>query len=159
TEAANAGGMNRDQPVKGVPLADIARDLGPTPDLCAVVVGKTLGQVVRQVRLARYAPHDRHRAVARDEVTPVLLRLLDAHPRNEIAPRADDARREALLDQVFDPAIRGIEVLRTDAGVVRFPGETRFVRAARVKRGHVRIKAGNDLNDVEALLLPVRGQR
>ena len=39
---------------------------------------------------------------------------------------------------MFDPAIRGIEVLRTNAGVVRFPGETRFVRAGRKDRRSVR---------------------
>src|SRR6266566_3289001 len=77
------------------------------------------------------------------------------HPGDEITPRTDDARSEALLDQVSKTLIGGIEVFGSDARVVRLPWVTGFVGAARVERRHVRVKAGNDLNDIKAFFFPV----
>src|SRR5439155_21249856 len=77
------------------------------------------------------------------------------HPGDEITPRTDDARSEPLLDQVSKTLIGGIEVFGSDARVVRLPWVTGFVGAARVERRHVRVKAGNDLNDIIAFFFPV----
>ena len=154
-ETVDAGGVNGDEAMKRIDFAKITHDLGPAFDLRAVVVGKPLCEIIGQVCLAGGTPHDRQGAVTRDEVAPVLFHFLHSHPRDEITPRADDARRETLIDEVSKPSIGGIEIFGSDAAVVGLPGVTGFVGAARVERRHVRIKAGNDLNDVKALFFPV----
>src|SRR6266700_1758116 len=77
------------------------------------------------------------------------------HPGDEITPRTDDARSEALLDQGSKTLIGGIEVFGADARVVRRPWVTGFVGATRVERRHVRVKAGNDLTAIPAFFFPV----
>ena len=64
-----------------------------------------------------------------------------------------------MLDQILNPQIGRIEVPRIDAGVVRLPGEPRFVRASRVKRRHVGIEPGDNLDYREALPDAVGHQR
>ena len=51
----------------------------------------------------------------------MLLGLFDAHQRHEVAPRADDARREALVDEILKSLVGGIEILGANAGVVLLP--------------------------------------
>ena len=82
----------------------------------------------------------------------------DAHPLDEVAPAADHAGGEAAAHEVLHADVRHVEVGGVDAGVVLFPGEAGFVGAARVERGHIRVEAGHDLDDGEALGGAVGGE-
>ena len=66
----------------------------------------------------------------------MLLRLLDTHPLDVVTPRAHDARRQTLLNQILQSPIGRVEILRTNARVIRFPWKSRLVRVT-----------GNELED------------
>jgi hypothetical protein len=89
----------------------------------------------------------------------VLLRLFHAHELDEVTPRAHDAWCEAGLDEMGEAPICGVEVLGSDAGVLRFPWKTGLVRPARIEWRHVGVKTGYDLNDVKPFRFSVRRQR
>src|SRR5262249_12596603 len=150
---------NRDEPVKWVCLTKIPRNLRPFLHLRPVVIGKSLREVVREIRLACDAPYDGICAVPRDEVAPVLLCFLDTHQGHEVAARAHDTGRQTLLNEVAKPLVSGVEVFRPDPYEILLPGKTRLVRAARIERGHVRIESRNNLNHRKALLNPVGRER
>src|ERR1041384_1284821 len=88
----------------------------------------------------------------------MLFGFLDAHRGNVMTPRAEDARHETLLNQMRDALVGSVEVFRADRGVIRRPRKTSLMRAARVEWKHVRIKAGDDLDDVETFLLSVSSE-
>ena len=144
--------------MKGIDAAHVPAQLGPAPLLEGRVLGFRLREVIRHGTFAGQAPDHGIGSPAGDQVPPVLLQFGHAHPGQEIAPTGDDARRQAMLDQILNPQIGRIEVPRIDAGVVRLPGEPRFVRAARVKRRHVGIESCDNLDYREALVHAVGHQ-
>src|SRR5882672_741500 len=150
-----SGRMNRQQPMIWVVCADETQHITPILRLLAVVVGKYFDLIPREIRLTRRAPQHRPRTVARDKITPMLLHFLDAHPGHVMTPRAENARREALLDEISNALVCRVEVFRPDASVVCCPRKTRLVRAARIEGVHVGIESRDDLDDVESLLLPI----
>ncbi len=89
----------------------------------------------------------------------MLLHALDSQPGEVIAPRPDDARRDACIHQVQNPAVGRIEVLGPDRSIVVRPGKTGLVSPARVEGRHIRIETCHDLDDIEPLADAVLRQR
>ena len=45
----------------------------------------------------------------------MLFHLFDAHPGHVMAPGAEDAGREALIDEICEALVRRIEIFRANA--------------------------------------------
>src|SRR5882672_3117426 len=88
----------------------------------------------------------------------MLFHFLHAHPWHEITPGSNDARREALFDQITEALVGGIEVFRPNPGVIGWVRIARFIGSARVERKHVWIQTRDELDDVKALCLSVGGK-
>ena len=142
-----------------IDAAHVPAELSPTTLLKRRVFGFRFREVIRHGAFPCQAPDDRIGSPTGYEIPPVLLQFRHAHPGQEIAPTADDARRQAMLDQILNSQIGRVEVPGIDAGVVRLPGEPGFVRAARVKRRHVGIESCDNLDYREALVHAVGHQR
>src|ERR1700735_3085258 len=94
--------------------SDIAEHLGPIVNLLAVVVRKTFGEIVRKIGFAGRTPGAGERSISGDQISPMGFGFLDFHPGHEISPRADEAWRDTLIDQMLQPAIDSIEILGPD---------------------------------------------
>src|SRR5438477_1526044 len=127
-------------------------------DLRAIIVRKTFRQIPGQIGFTRRAPDHRPATVTRNEIPPMFLQFLHAHPRHEISPRPDNARRETFIDQITEALVCRIEIVRPNPRVIGLPRVARLIRAARIERKHVGIKAGYDLDNIEAFGSPVCGE-
>ena len=65
----------------------------------------------------------------------------NTHDGQEVTPAGDNARSQSAIDEIADAQIGGIKVRGIDARVIRFPGESRFVRSPWVEGRHIGIQA------------------
>src|SRR5205809_8131317 len=114
-------GMYAQQPVEWIAGTDVTHDFGPVARLIAIIVWKSFHLIPGQIGFAGSTPDHGPCAIARDEITPMLLHFLHARGGNIVAPRAKDAGRQALVDQIVEAIVGRVEILRTNAGVVRSP--------------------------------------
>ncbi len=142
-----------------VDVPDIVRDFRPACPLLCPCLLLVFRQVVRHIPFPGKTPGHRIGAITRHQVAPVLLHFVQPEQREEIPPATDDAGQEARIDQILDTPVRHGEIGRIDARELRFPGETRFIGPPLIERRHIRIKAGYDLNDGEAFVDAIKGQR
>src|SRR5580704_13431286 len=147
--------MSRHQTVKWVDSPQLGGDLGPPLPLEIAVLYFVLGQVIRHGDLAGDAPDDRQRSVSADEISPMLLQATNTHPRQVITPRADNARRYARVHQMKNPPVGRVEIFGPNRAIVLRPRKTGLVGSAGIESRHIRVKAGDDLDDVEPLAEPV----
>src|SRR5215813_1018931 len=113
--------MNRQRTMKRVSGANEFHHLSPIVDLLPIVVWESWCEIPGKIRLTGRTPHNRPRAVPGDEIAPMRSHFFNAHPGHEITPRTHDARCEPLLDQIAQPLVCGVKILRPDAGVICFP--------------------------------------
>ena len=166
---ADAGRVDGQRPPVAVGAPDEARQLRPggapagrQPTLAAphrLLHLRELGTAVeRHQRLAAHAPHHRVRPPAGNEIAPMRLQRRHAGDLEVVAPETDHARHDAVLDQVADAPVGGVEVGGLDGGEVAPPREAAVTLPPLVEWLHVGVQAGDELHHVEPLGRAVRGQ-
>ena len=145
------GGVNRDGVMESIDRAHVPAHLRPAAFLDPGILLLCPREIIRHGALARQAPDYRIGAPASDNVSPMLLQFRHAHPGQEIAPAAHNARNQAPLDDILDSRIGGVEVSRVNTRIALLPGKAGLVCSARVKRRHVRVEPGDNLDNTEAL--------
>ncbi len=131
--------MERQQAVEGVDLPDVARHLSPAFALLFSILLLGWRQVIGHGGFPRQAPHHRISPIARDQVAPVFLHLIQAHVFQVITPTTEDARDQSRLDQPCDADIRPGKVVRVDARVTLLPWKTGLIGPAGVELVHIRV--------------------
>ena len=145
--------MRREGGLIGVDISDISAHLGPW----------SLAPFAVVVQLPGQDPHDRIGAVAGDQVAPMPLEPVDPGNLHRIAvapsPGAHDRRDHSGIDQVQQPSVGEVPVVRIELFVVPgVIGHSAFIFPHRFEGSLVRIRSGDDLHDGKSLLLPVRRQ-
>jgi hypothetical protein len=88
----------------------------------------------------------------------VLLHLLNPKPGEIIAPAANYAGDETVLNEIMDAEVSHIEIVGIDASETLLPGKARFVGSSLIKGRHIGIETSDYLDYSEAFLNPVRDQ-